>query len=274
MDPKCLLPSSKKILSFFPVVSQLIHSTSSHTISGKSSLIFSHLHQGLPSGLSFFQVFPPKLCMCFIPPHTCHINNSCHRPWFYLTNQPTNKQTNQSTNSMEQAPSWEANKSSASHEIPCIVWNAKVYYHIHKTPPPNPVLSQISRVHKTPSHFLKIHFNISLLTPRSSLWSLSFRCPHQIPVCASHVSHTCHMSCPSLSSFDHQNNIWWGVQIIKLIIISPDSWFYQPKNISWVKMMKFLVMQISASLCYILSLWSKCLPQQTILEHHQCVFFP
>jgi len=127
MDPKCLLPSSKKILSFFPVVSQLIHSTSSHTISGKSSLIFSHLHQGLPSGLSFFQVFPPKLCMCFIPPHTCHINNSCHRPWFYLTNQPTNKQTNQSTNSMEQAPSWEANKSSASHEISCIVWNAKVY---------------------------------------------------------------------------------------------------------------------------------------------------
>ena len=37
--------------------------------------------------------------------------------------------------SMEQSSSWEANRSSSSQEISCIVCNLKVHYHIHKTPP-------------------------------------------------------------------------------------------------------------------------------------------
>jgi len=36
---------------------------------------------------------------------------------------------------MEQSPSWEANQFSASQEIPCILWDSKVRYHIHKCPP-------------------------------------------------------------------------------------------------------------------------------------------
>ena len=39
------------------------------------------------------------------------------------------------TYSMEQSPFWEANRFSASQEIPRILWNPKVYYHIHKWPP-------------------------------------------------------------------------------------------------------------------------------------------
>jgi len=58
------------------------------------------------------------------------------------------------------------------------------------------------------SHFLKIHFNIILQsTPRSPRWSQSLRFPHQNPVYASPLPHTCHMPRPSHSRFDHLNNI-------------------------------------------------------------------
>ena len=43
------------------------------------------------------------------------------------------------TYSMQQSPSWEANWFSASQEIPCILWNPKVHYCIHKCLPPAPV---------------------------------------------------------------------------------------------------------------------------------------
>ena len=45
------------------------------------------------------------------------------------------------TYSMEQSPSWEANWSAASQEIPRILWNPKVHHRTHKRTPPVPILS-------------------------------------------------------------------------------------------------------------------------------------
>ena len=123
--------------------------------------------------------------------------------------------------SMEQGPSWEADTFSVRQEIPRILWNPKVHYRIHKSPPPVLILSQLHPVHTSTFHFLKIHLNIILLSSSGSpKWSLSFRFSHENPVYTSPLHHTPHMLRPSHSSrFYLPNSTGWGVQIIKLLIM-------------------------------------------------------
>ena len=89
------------------------------------------------------------------------------------------------TNSMEPSPSWEANRSSASQEIFCIVWNPKVHYRIHKCVP---ILSQ----------------EIQSITPHSTSWRSVFILYSHLrlglPSCIFHSGlppkHSMHLSCP------------------------------------------------------------------------------
>jgi hypothetical protein len=152
------------------------------------------------------------------------------------------------TYSMEQSPSWAGNRFPANREILRILLNPKVYYRIHRCPPPVPILSQLDPIHNPTSHLLKINPNTTLpSTSGSPKWSLTLRFHHQNPVYASPLSHTRYMPCQShLSRFYHPNNIGWGVQIIM---------FFSPLP------------------CFLGQLRSEYSPQNPILKHPQPTIF-
>ena len=123
----------------------------------------------------------------------------------------------------------------------------EVHYHIQNSPPYVPIRSQMNPVHV--AHLLKIHFlifsHLRLGLP-GSLFSSGI--PHQNLVRTSSVSHRRHMSRPSFSCWFCHNDIWWTVQVMKLLIAP-----YAPAP------------------CYF-PLRPNCLPQHPILEHPQSKF--
>jgi len=107
------------------------------------------------------------------------------------------------TYSMEQSPSWEANRSSASQEIPRILWNPKFPYRVHKCPPPVPVLSQLDPVHSLPPHPISWRFILILLSSHLRLGLPSGSFPQVSPPkpCISLSSPPCVLRAPPISFF-------------------------------------------------------------------------
>jgi hypothetical protein len=133
------------------------------------------------------------------------------------------------SNSMEQTLSWEANSGSDSQEIPRLYGIRRFIYLVHKSPPLDPILSQMNSVHNfhhiSVSHILKFS-HLSLGLP-SGLFLSGF--PTKI-LYAFLISRTTR---PSHSHwFNLPYNIWWRIHIMKLFIMQfsqappplPPSW--------------------------------------------------
>ena len=106
---------------------------------------------------------------------------------------PLNSVFHLPTPTMDQSPS-EANWFPTSQEIPCILWNLKVHYHIYKCPPPFPVLSQINPVYCpypiSSRSILILSFHLCLVLP-SGLFPLGFPTKTQYAPLLSPVHATC-----------------------------------------------------------------------------------
>jgi hypothetical protein len=83
---------------------------------------------------------------------------------------------------VEQSPSCEATRFSASQEIFLVLWNPKVHYRIHNSPSPVPILSQINPVPRPTTRLEDAFYYYPPICAR--VFQVVFF-PHQDPICTS-----------------------------------------------------------------------------------------
>jgi len=131
---------------------------------------------------------------------------------------------------MQLSPSWEADRLSTSQEIPLIYGTRRFITAFTNACHLSPSSAR-SIQSMPPKHFLKVHLNITHpSTSGSSKLFLSLTFPHQnfayFP-----LRHTCYIRRPShFSWFGHPNNICWGVQTIKLLVMWLSTRIMSKKN--------------------------------------------
>jgi hypothetical protein len=110
----------------------------------------------------------------------------------------------------------------ATQKLPSILWNPKVQYRAHKSPPLVPILSQIGPVHQPHPVSLR---SILILPTHLRLGLPSSLFPSGFPtniLYAFLFSSICYSYMPYLSHplwLDHFNYVWRGVQVMKLFIM-------------------------------------------------------
>jgi hypothetical protein len=152
---------------------------------------------------------------------------------------------------MEQSPSWEANRFSASQELLSMLWNPKIYYHIQKCPPSVPILSQLHPIHTPTSHFWR---SILLLSSHLRLGLTNCLFSSDLPTKPPYTP----LHCPIRAT--------WPAFLIFSILFSEHFWV-RSTDLS----VPFVVYPLA---CYLVSPRPKYSPQRPIFKHTQPTFVP